>query len=279
MSTDTDAGGNQHKLAPGNGFLGDTWVNMRRWLLKSIRNPFIVTSSIIQPLIFLVLFSQVFGQVTGGAIGGPGQDIKYISFLLPAIIIQVSLVAAASSGIGLVNDIETGMFAKALVSPMNRGAVFLGKTLAEVARICVQIIIVVVVGIALGANIATGFLGVLALMFIGILFSIWFTALSNVVGIQTEDTESTIIAVNFLQLPLLFVSSAFLPVDRLPQWIQYISAVNPITYGVDAARALVITGWDWNTILPSIAVLIVLDLVLAGLALVVIRRATSASAR
>ncbi len=170
------------------------------------------------------------------------------------------------------------MFAKALVSPMNRGAVFLGKTLAEVARICVQIIIVVVVGILLGANIATGFLGVLALMFIGILFSIWFTALSNIVGIQTGDTESTIIAVNFLQLPLLFVSSAFLPVDRLPQWIQYISAVNPITYGVDAARALVITGWEWDTILPSIAILIALDLVLTGIALVVLKRATSANA-
>lgn len=273
MSDRTDATG----LAPGNGFVGDTWVNMRRWLLKNVRNPFVVASSVVQPVVFLVLFSQVFGRVAGGAIGG--GDVSYISFLLPAIVIQVSLVAAAGSGIGLVDDIETGMFAKALVSPMNRGAVFLGKTLAEVTRIVVQILIVVGIGLLFGARIATGFPGVVAMIGIGILFSVWFTAFSNVVGLHTGDTQSTIVAVNFLQLPLLFVSSAFLPVSRLPTWIQYVSAVNPITYGVNATRALVLTGWAWGTILPSLAVLVGLDLALGLIALGAIRRATDAGAR
>lgn len=268
------------RLAPGNSFVVDTWINMRRWLLKSVRNPFVVVSSVVQPVVFLVLFSQVFGQVTGGVISrSAAGDVNYISFLLPAIVIQVALVAAAGSGIGLVNDIETGMLGKGLVSPMHRGAIFLGKTLAEVARIAVQVVFIVVIGVALGAHIATGPLGVLVIIAIGILFSIWFTAFSNIVGLRTGDTQSTIIAVNFLQLPLLFVSSAFLPVSVLPTWIQYISAVNPITYGVNATRALVISGWAWDTVLPSLAVLVVLDLLLGGVALVVLRRATDASAR
>ena len=93
MSADAGTSGDQ-TLAPGNGFLGDTWVNMRRWLLKSVRNPFIVTSSIVQPLIFLVLFSQVFGQVTDGAIGGP-REHQVHQFPPSRHVIQVWLVAAA----------------------------------------------------------------------------------------------------------------------------------------------------------------------------------------
>ena len=84
---------------------------------------------------------------------------------------------------------------------------------------------------------------------------------------------------NFLQLPFLFVSSVFLPVEVLPGRVQFISSINPITYDVDATRALVIRGWAWDTVLPSLGVLIALDVALGTLAVVLIRRATDASAR
>ncbi|WP_135854703.1 ABC transporter permease [Halorussus salinus] len=283
MSTETDEATAGPTIAPGEtgggerGFWTDVWVNFKRWNLKAVRNPFVLTASLIQPIVFLVLFTQVFGQVATGAISRGGASITYESFLLPAIVIQVSLVAAATSGIGLVNDIEEGMFEKVLVSPMNRAAVFLGKTLAEMLRITVQILIILGLGVLLGANVVTGIGGALAIVAIGIVFAGWFTAFSNVVALVTRDQESTIIGANILQFPLLFVSSAFLPVELLPDWIQVISEVNPVTYGVDAARALVIDGWVWETIIPNVGVLVGLDLVLGAFAVYMLNRASSSA--
>ncbi|MEF8825846.1 MAG: ABC transporter permease, partial [Halapricum sp.] len=186
-----------------NTFFGDVWVNFMRWNLKAIRNPFVLVVSLVQPIIFLVLFTEVFGNVAGRALP-PG--INYETYLVPAIAIQVSLAAAATSGVGLVNDIENGMFEKVLVSPMNRAAVFIGKTFAEILRIAVQIGIILGLGVVLGAEIETGIPGALAIMAIGIVFSLWFIAFSNTLALITKDQESTIIGANLLQFPLLFVS-------------------------------------------------------------------------
>ncbi|WP_254530361.1 ABC transporter permease [Natrinema gelatinilyticum] len=268
----------------GGSFASDVWVTFVRWTIKSVRNPFVLVVSLVQPIIFLVLFTQVFGGVATGALKG----ITYETYLVPAIVIQVALVAAATSGIGLVNDIETGMFEKILVSPMNRTAVFLGKTLAEIVRIVAQVTIVLGLGVALGAEIETGVIGAVAIAAICVVFSIWFTAFSNVLAVVTRDEESTIIGANLLQLPLLFVSSAFLPLPALPDWIQTVATFNPITYGVDATRAVMlgedtmtvieVTRFDglWNTLVPALAVLVGLALVLGAVAVYAIGRAASA---
>jgi ABC-2 type transport system permease protein len=267
-----------------NSYLGDVWVNFKRWNLKAVRNPFVLVVSLVQPIIFLVLFTQVFGNVAGRSLAG---GISYETYLVPAIAIQVAIAAAATSGVGLVNDIENGMFEKVLVSPMSRSAVFLGKTLAELLRIAVQIGIILVLGVALGADIALGIPGALGIMAVGIVFSLWFVGFSNTVAVITKDQESTIIGANLLQFPLLFLSSAFLPLSTLPGWIQTIAAFNPVTYGVDAARSLmldadVMTVVDVsigtgvvNTLVPALAVLAVLDLLFGGVAVYMLRRASS----
>ncbi|WP_122089572.1 ABC transporter permease [Halalkalicoccus subterraneus] len=281
----------------GNGFLADVWIVLKRWLIKTTRNPFVVVSSLIQPIVFLVLFTTVFGQVTGDALAGAlGGEISYITFLVPAIVIQSALVAAAGSGIGLVDDMESGMFEKMLVSPISRGAMLLGKALSEVVRIVVQTVIILALGYGLlwldtggevGTYIETGLLGVLGIIGVTIVFAVWFTAFSNIVALVTRDQESTIIGANLLQFPLLFVSSAFLPVEALPGWVRAVATVNPITYGVDAVRALMLGqdvlavidvsafGGIWNTLVPAVAILLALDLVLGAVAIRYLNRASS----
>ena len=279
-----------------NSFLGDAWVNFKRWNLKAVRNPFVLVVSLVQPVVFLILFTQVFGQVATGAINRGGASITYETFLVPAIAIQVSLAAAATSGVGLVNDIEEGLFEKVLVSPMNRTAVFLGKVSAELLRIAIQIGIILGLGVLLGASNETGPAGALGIVAVGILFSLWFMSLSNVLAVVTRDQESTIIGANLLQFPLLFVSTAFLPLAVLPEWIQTVATYNPVTYGVDAARAIIL-GEDvmtvvevttfpatvagvefsglWNTLAPALAILLALDLVLGAVAVYMLTRASS----
>ena len=258
-----------------NSYLGEVWVNFKRWNLKAVRNPFVLVVSLVQPVIFLILFTQVFG------------GISYETYLVPAIAIQVAIAAAATSGVGLVNDIENGMFEKVLVSPMSRSAVFLGKTAAELLRIGVQIGIILGLGVVLGADIGTGLVGAAAIMAVGIVFSLWFIGFSNSLAVLTKDQESTIIGANLLQFPLLFLSSAFLPLEVLPEWIQTVAAINPVTYGVDAARSLMLNadaasvfsasgfGTVGNAVVPAMAVLLVLALVFGGVAVAMIRRASS----
>ncbi len=300
MSAPTeDAGTGRGQLATGNGFGVDLWIVLKRWLVKTTRNPFVVVSSVVQPIIFLVLFTEVFGQITGGALTEAlGQDVSYVTYLTPAIVVQSALVAGAGSGIGLVDDMENGMFEKMLVSPISRGAVFLGKALSEVVRIVVQTCIILALGFVLlwldtgsapGSFVETGVLGVLAILAITVVFAVWFTAFSNVVAIVTRDQESTIIGANLLQFPLLFVSSAFLPVSILPGWIQTVAAVNPITYGVDAVRSIMLGqdvmtvvevtafGGVWNAVVPALAVLLVLDLLFGVVAVVLLTRAASSA--
>jgi len=275
----------------GNMFVGDVWVNFKRWNLKAVRNPFVLVVSLVQPIIFLVLFTEVFGNVAGGAVNQGIPGISYETYLVPAIAIQVALAAAITSGVGLVNDIENGMFEKVLVTPMNRTAVFIGKTAAEVFRIAVQIAIILGLGVVLGAEIVTGLLGVVGIIAVGILFSLWFVAFSNALAILTRDQESTIIGANLLQFPLLFLSSAFLPLEALPSWIQTFARFNPVTYGVDAARSLMIdrdvmtvidVSWFGGTldgVIPGVAVLIGLDLLLGGIAVYLLSRASSSDVK
>ncbi|AGB16814.1 ABC-type polysaccharide/polyol phosphate export systems, permease component [Halovivax ruber XH-70] len=274
-----------------NTFVGDVWVNFKRWNLKAVRNPFVLVVSLAQPFIFLVLFTEVFGNVAGEAVSRGLPGVNYTTFLVPAIAIQVALASAVTSGIGLVNDIENGMFEKVLVSPMNRTAVFVGKTAAEVVRIAIQIGIILGLGVALGAEIATGVVGAVGIIAVGIVFSLWFIAFSNTLAVLTRDQESTIIGANLLQFPLLFLSSAFLPLSTLPTWIQAFARLNPVTYGVDATRAIMLDedvmtvldvttfGGALDTILPAVAVLIGLAVVLGAIAIYLLSRATSSDVR
>jgi len=271
----------------GNTFFGDVWVNFKRWNLKAVRNPFVLVVSLVQPIIFLVLFTEVFGNVAGGAVSQGIPGINYETYLVPAIAIQVALAAAITSGVGLVNDIENGMFEKVLVTPMNRTAVFVGKTAAEVFRIAVQIGIILGLGVLLGAEVVTSIAGVVGIVVIGVLFSLWFVAFSNALAVLTRDQESTIIGANLLQFPLLFLSSAFLPLAALPDWIQTFARFNPVTYGVDATRSLMIDrdvmtvvevtwfGGTLDGVVPGVVVLAALDLVLGGIAVYLLSRASS----
>jgi ABC-2 type transport system permease protein len=180
------------------------------------------------------------------------------------------------------------MFEKVLVSPMNRTAVFVGKTAAELFRIAVQIAIILGLGTLLGANIETGVVGALGIVGVGVLFSLWFVAFSNSLAVLTRDQESTIIGGNVLQFPLLFLSSAFLPVESLPGWIQTFARLNPVTYGVDAARSLMLDrntmtvieldSFDGvlNGVVPGVAVLTVIGVGFGAVAVFLLSRATSA---
>lgn len=302
MSTSTDEAdrldGSIAERTSGNSAATDVRISFKRWLVKTSRNPYVTFTSLVQPMIFFVLMAEVLGAIAGGAVAESLHgDVTYVTYLTPAIIIQSALAAAAVSGIGLVDDMETGMFDKTLISPMNRAAMFVGKVLSEVIRITVQtgiilalgyLMLLVTSGGAVTQYLQTGLFGILGIFGLTIMFGGVFMAYSNIVALVTRDREATVMIANLLTFPLLFISSAFLPLDVLPNWIQTLAVINPITYGVDGIRALMLgqdvlsvfdvtafTGF-WNTVLPAGVVLLLFNLVLGGIAVGLLNRASKA---
>lgn len=263
---------NEHRLSARTTIVADTWTNIERYMRKFLRNPMLLSATLFQPIVWLVLFSQVFQPIA--EIPDFGID-SYLEFFLPAIIIMVALIAGATAGLGFVEDFNSGMFEKMLVSPMNRTSIFLGKTLADAIQIIIQVAIALVVGIVLGARIEAGITGVFGLLIVGLVFSLWFIGFSTIVAVYTQNSEATMAIGNILALPLVFMSDAFLPAHFLPEWIQLVSVLNPVSYGIDAARTIIIEGWVWETILPALGVLIALDVVVGAIAIWTLDQAVS----
>lgn len=290
--------GDSAQRASGNSLATDARISFKRWLVKTSRNPYVTFTSLVQPIIFFVLMAEVLGAIAGGTVAQSVQrGVTYVTYLTPAIIIQSALAAAAVSGIGLVDDMETGMFDKTLISPMNRSAMFIGKALSEVVRITAQTGIILGLGylplfLKSGSTpdqyIQTGLFGIFGIFVMTIIFGGVFMAYSNIVALVTRDREATVMIANFLTFPLLFISSAFLPLNVLPSWIQVVAVANPITYGVDGIRALMLGqdvmtvfevttfGGLWNTVVPAIVILIGFNVVLGGIAVRLLKRASKA---
>jgi ABC-2 type transport system permease protein len=257
-------------------FVNETGHSFKRWMLHALRNPWVVGFGIIQPLVWLFLFPKAMGGVSK-------LPLDYTVWFAPVVVIQTALFASSGSGIGLVEDMRMGMFNKMLASPMSRGAFFLGKSLAEAVVIAVQVAFILVLAVLAGgtAAVSGGLLGAAGVILLAVLFALGFSGFSNIVAIATRDTQATILAVNFLALPLLFTAGTFAPVSTLPTWLQWIARFNPVTYGTEAARHMMLPAPYSDSLAThalgfDLAVLVAFDLVLVAIAATMLRTATSA---
>jgi ABC-2 type transport system permease protein len=169
----------------------------------------------------------------------------------------------------MVGDIEDGMLDKFLIAPIKRSSILLGKVFADATRAAAQATVIVLVSLLMGARFATGIGGVAAMVVLAALFGIAWAGLSNIIALRTRNGELTMIVGILITFPVLFLSTAFMPAILLPDWLDTVSAFNPITYIVEALRALVNTGWDWGAIGEALAVT-------GGLAVVTFTGATMA---
>ncbi len=255
-------------------FLSDVvWVCYRS-LKKLSRNPFLLMFTLIMPLIWLALFSQAFGTVFSKAIPEP---YNYVAVLLPGIAVMTAIQSASQSGFAMVADIDSGFMDKFFVAPIRRTAVLVGKLLADAIRMAAQagvvLVIAYVLSLALGWKIpfATGLPGDLLIMLMAAAFGVAFAGLSNTVALRTKNTESTMMVSFTLTFPLLFLSSAMLPLAALPAWIQTFSKINPVAYVATAARSLIVSGYNWTQIGQAFLAVAILGVLLNGLAVLAFR--------
>ena len=247
--------------------LADSLVLARRNLLRIPRRPDVLMAYTIQPVMFIVLFVYVFG----GAINTPGYD--YVDFLMPGIITQSIAFGGFVTAIGLNEDLRKGLIDRFRSLPMARSAVLAGRTLADVGLNALSLTLMVVVGLLVGFSFDSPpqeiALGVILLLLFGYGFS-WFFALMGMVARSPESAQS----VGFLAIfPLTFASSAFVPTQSMPSWLQAFADVNPFTIVVNAVRALWLDAPAGNYVWGAFAWSAGIILVFAPLAVRAYRRA------
>lgn len=213
-----------------------------------------VIGSLGQPLLFLLALGFGLGPVFRRA--GQGD---YIQFLAPGVIGMTILFAAIFSGIELIFDRQFGFLKEILVAPVPRLTIMIGRTLGGATTALIQGIIVFLICLIAGFRIAPGQIP-LALLFM-LLIAVMFTALGTVIGSAMSDFQGFQLVMNFLVMPIFFLSGALFPLIGLPKLLNFLAAIDPLSYGVDGLRSA-FAGVPHFGLSTDLAVLVVLGAIL-----------------
>ncbi|MCG2868575.1 MAG: ABC transporter permease [Candidatus Nanopusillus sp.] len=241
------------------------WTLTNRELKKWYKAPVILLLSIIQPIFWIALFGKAMNigsLFSGAAISIPGLNIPksiidkigqeilkqtfgttdYFSYLAAGMLSFIALFTSMQSGMSMVWDRRLGVLDRLLTTPVSRSNIIISKVLSSVIRSLVQATIVLVVAVLLGMSFYPGinifdFLGAYAALF---LMSFGLSSLFLMIAIRASSWESQMAVMNLLNLPLLFTSNAFYPIDSMPSWLKPIAEINPLTYSNAVIRGMLL---------------------------------------
>jgi ABC transporter DrrB family efflux protein len=212
--------------------LADAWLMMFRLVRQIPRIPELAIFAIIQPIMFVLLFVYVFG----GAINVP--NTTYVQFLLPGIFVQTVAFGGAATGIGMADDLQKGLVDRFRSLPMARSALLVGRTGADLVRNAISVVIMIIVGIATGFRFHGSVLEVAGGLVLLLAFEFAFSWIGVLIGLAVKTVEAAQSGGFIWLFPLTFASSAFVPVQSMPGWLQGFAQHSPVTVTVDALR-----GW------------------------------------
>jgi ABC-2 type transport system permease protein len=225
--------------------LNHTWQVALRYIRALLRQPAWVGISLVQPIIWLLLFGGLFKRTADipGFSGG-----SYVEFLTPGVVVMLAVSSAGWVGMGFIEDINRGTMDRLLVSPIWRGALNLGSVAQSVLSIVIQSAVVIGLALAVGARFHNGVAGVLVLIAAAGLLGAVFASLSNGVAVFARQRETLIGVVTMVTLPLTFLSSALMQESLLPSWIRWVGKFNPVNWAVEAGRSAGAANPDWGLI-------------------------------
>jgi ABC-2 type transport system permease protein len=209
-----------------------TWVVAYREVLRYVNERSRIISSLAFPLLFLVIFGAGFGNVIGSL--APGVD--FIQFMYPGIVAMSVLTSSLFAGVSVVWDREFGFLREILVAPIGRTGIVLGKaigaTLTALLQVLIMLALAPVLGVTLSPQIVLGLIPIVVILALGL------TGLGILIASFMTSQQGFQLLIQLLIFPLIFLAGVFFPVNNVPPWLEVISKVNPLTYGVDAIRQL-----------------------------------------
>jgi ABC-2 type transport system permease protein len=247
----------------------DTWLVFQRHMAITLRNPAWVVIGLVQPVLYLVLFApllQSIASVRGFPAGGA------YNVFVPGLLIQLGLFGSAFVGFSLIAELRGGVIERLRVTPVSRLALLLGRALRDVVNLLVTSILLVVLSVPFGLELhPVGLAVVLALQaLIGLMFASLSYALA--LWLQSEDAFAPFLTT--ITLPLLLLSGVLLPLSLAPVWLRDVAAANPLSYAVDAARAV----FNDHLADPSVGKGVAIMAVLAAASVVIAARRFSRTA-
>ena len=207
-------------------------------MTKFIRNTEEAFGMLIQPILWVVLFGIGMGSLLGGSM--PGGEDFYITFMLPGIVALTASGGAIAGGSTWLNERINGIVKEYLAAPVPRLSILLGNALSIVTKALLQSLIIVIVGIIIGANINPNPLSWLGGLVLIIGFALGFAGIALAFGSSTDNMGAYHAMIMLFNLPLLFLSNALYPLETMPTWMRIASMINPTTYVVTGMRYLMI---------------------------------------
>ncbi|MBE2196872.1 MAG: ABC transporter permease [Anaerolinea sp.] len=244
-----------------------TWRN----LVVTFRTPAEIIPSFIISAFFLFVYNASLGDAARFLPGLSGNS--YLGFILPVSVVSAALSGAGIAGFAIVRDIESGYFDKLMLTPVRRVALLMGAILNSAIILVMQTGLVVVIGLLMGLQPATGLLGTLAALSIALLIGVAFAGFTVGVALRTGSAGATQGA-TFMFFPLTFLTATFVPVTLLSGWIKTAAQLNPITYILEAMRALLNEGWQGSVLLNGVLACVVLGVVTFSFAMSSLRART-----
>ncbi len=244
-------------------YLGQTLAVAEAEVRKLRHDPIELLTRAIQPLLWLLIFGQVMNRLHAIPTGG----VSYEDFLAPGILAQSVVFIAIFYGLSAIWERDSGVLAKYLVSPAPRWALVVGKALGSGVRSLSQAVVIFVLAVLLGVHLRFEPAAIVGLLVFTLLGSAVFATFSLVIACLVKTRERFMGVGQLLTMPLFFASNAIYPVALMPSWLAAIARLNPLTYLVDALRALMLVGWQSTLGLGTdLAVLSIVLAVLVALA-------------
>jgi ABC transporter DrrB family efflux protein len=251
------------------GLVSDWLTLTRRNLLVWTRVPAYIVFTVVQPVMFVLMFRYVFG----GAIKTSNQG-GYVNFLLPGIIGQTAAFASIGTAIALAIEVQKGIIDRFRSMPIARSAVLAGRLVADTVRMTITLVVIVGVGYAVGFRFQNGFVPALAMVLLGIFFGLTICSVSAFIGLAVKDEESVQAFGLIWLFPLTFLSSAFVPIATMPGWLQAFANNQPVTHVINAMRALALGGPVAGELAKGLVWLAAILVVFAPLAVRAYKRAS-----
>ncbi|MHC4434568.1 MAG: ABC transporter permease [Planctomycetota bacterium] len=236
--------------------ISDIWFQVQRHLRTQIRMKIWIFINLIQPIVWLVLFTQVFRSLSDMFATLPGlSGISYLQFFAPGVVVMTVMFGSAWAGFGMLHDIDMGILSKMLATPVTRISIISSRVLASMVLLVIQALIIFTIAVIMGVDIATGVPGVLFSIAIVSLLGLGFAAFSNGLALLFKRPEPLMGVINFFTLPTMFLSSTMMPSNLLPGWLDTARQFNPVDYAVVGVRDLVLRGYIWDDLWKSLLVL------------------------
>jgi ABC transporter DrrB family efflux protein len=246
----------------------DTLTITRRNLLVWMRVPAYIVFTVIQPVMFVLMFRYVFGGAIPVKVKG-----GYVNFLMPGIIGQTAAFATFGTAIALAQELKKGVIDRLRSMPMARSAVLAGRLVADTARMLVTILIVIAVGYVVDFRFQNGVVPAILMVVLAVVFGVAICLIAAFTGLAIGDEESVQAFGLIWLFPITFLSSAFVPISTMPGWLQAFANNQPVTYVINTMRALALGGPIEANLLKSVAWLAGIFIVFAPLAVRAYKRA------